>query len=80
MCPFSAGADVSRNVFYSVKFFEKTSFFGGGNPFLVNCEPVMTFLANVHKDTFGEPYKAPFKRLIWSLSIDRKKTELDRHT
>ena len=73
MCPFSAGADVSRNVCFSVKFFEKTSFFWGKNPFLVNCEPVMTFLANVHKVTFGEPYKAPFKRLIWSLSIDRKK-------
>ena len=35
----------------------------------------MTFLANVHKNTFGEPYKAPFKRLIWSLSINRKKKQ-----
>ena len=73
MCPFSAGADVSRNVFFSVNFFEKTSFFWKENPFLVNCEPVVTFLANVHKKYFGEPYKAPFKSLIWSLSIDRKK-------
>ena len=58
---------------FSVKFFEKTSIFLGENPFLVNCEHVMKFLANVHKVHFGEPYKAPFKRLIWSLSINRKK-------